>query len=291
MPILPTVSTWRSSHHVSHRPIGAISTPMTLLRADRAHISSIRTLCNQVPRALATKAYPFSKVALCKSMPQLKASPALNISIRILFSLLSRLSITWVIGIGLLLPIPFPSLLSLWFWGILLVLLILHLLLWLRGLHHGIPITTCGIVRISICGHTTGSGDRLRNSILRMGRIKLCRIHICGIRKCGIRKCCIRSCTLSLSLMEIHGVRKRGGIHIRNFLLVSIMRIQMRWGIHDRLLIGGVLFAAEPHAAPAVLHLTPFPAVIFKELQHIIPEEPPSCPLQFFFPFCVQIVL
>src|SRR5215469_18455870 len=102
-------------------------------------------------------------------MSKLQTSPALYICITILFSiLLSRLSIGWVIGIRLLLPIPIPPPLPLWFWGILWVLLILHLLLWLRGLHHGIPITTCWIVRISISDHRTGSGDRLRNCSLGM---------------------------------------------------------------------------------------------------------------------------
>src|SRR5215469_18419410 len=202
-------------------------------------------------------------------MPQLKASPALHIGIIILFRL-SRLSIVGVIGIGLL-PIPIPPPLSLGFWGILLVLLVLHLLLWLRGLHCGIPIPICRIVRISLCGHSTGSGDRLWSSILRMGRMELCSIHICGIRKSGIRICCIRSCTLPISWMEIHGIRIWGGIHIWNFFLTPIMGIQVRWGIHDCLLIGGILLAAKPHAAPTVLHLTPFPGIVFKELQHIIP--------------------
>src|SRR5215469_6560349 len=181
-------------------------------------------------------------------MPQLQTSPALYICILISVSiLLSRLSICWVIGIGLLLPIPVPPPLPLWFWGILWVLLILHLLVWLRGLHHGIPITTCGlIIRISISGHCTGIGDRLRNCILGMGSLKMCVIHMCCVRICGIRICCILIRTRHpLSIMEVYGVLERSGIHKGDFFLASILRVQVRWGIHNRLLIGGVFLAAE----------------------------------------------
>src|SRR5215469_6761784 len=140
-------------------------------------------------------------------MPQLQTSPALYICILISVSiLLSRLSICWVIGIGLLLPIPVPLLLPLRFRGILWVHLILHLL-WLGGLHHGVPVATCWIVRISVRGHRTGSGYRLRNCILGMGILIICGVHMCSVRKCGIRKCCIRIRTLySLSIMEVYGV-------------------------------------------------------------------------------------
>src|SRR5215469_12351544 len=130
-------------------------------------------------------------------MPQLQTSSALNICILVsIYILISRLSISLVIGIISWLPIPVPLPLSLWFWGILWVLLVLHLL-WFRGLHHSILVTTCLVVWISNCGICTGSGDGMRSCSLGM-----------GIRECsGIRVCCIRISTVhNFSIMEIHSI-------------------------------------------------------------------------------------
>src|SRR5215469_9170943 len=136
-------------------------------------------------------------------MPHFQTSSTLDILVPVSI-LISRLSISLIVSIlSLGLPILISFSLSLWLRGIRWVLE-LHLL-WFRGLHHSVPVTTCLVVWISLSGHCTGSGDGMRSCSLGM-----------SIRECsGIRVCCIRI----FSILE-NGILKWCGIHIRYGILI-----------------------------------------------------------------------